>query len=244
MTRVQDTSTRKAQGKRLPWRWLSMALLVLLVVVIAWLEPDEEDLFELCSTQGKPTIYRTDQAEGYFDGLTDNCWGCWRYLRNTDYEFIEFSLSKRRLDFDPIREPGIYRVSRIQAGSPECHAELTAYYTKSPMMREEFERNNWCFKVERYESRQARYGYYYQDLGVVSYGPVTGSAIRAQKLFYLDHATDELLAETTNYSLRKYPYIRFSSFGSEKHCNTFKDELGMRDLRGSEIIVPVKEREE
>ena len=146
MARSENGSDTKARCKRRPLRWLLAALLVSVGVVTAWLEPDEDDLFELCSTQGKPTIYRSVEAEGYFDGLTENCWGCWRYLRNTDYRFIEFSLSKKRLDFDPIREPGIYRISRVPADSSECHAELTDHYSKAQMMREELELNNWCFQ--------------------------------------------------------------------------------------------------
>ncbi len=69
MARVGDAATSKPQGKRRPWRRVLVALLIPVGFVIAWLEPDEEDLFELCSTQGKPTIYRTVEAEGYFDRI-------------------------------------------------------------------------------------------------------------------------------------------------------------------------------
>ena len=233
---LRDSGKRKSR-RRWPW----FGLLVPVFFVIAWLEPDEEDLFELCSTQGKPTIYRSVVAEGYYDGAADDCWGCWGYLRNTDYKFIEFSLSRKRQPFDPITEPGIYRVSRIQAGSPRCHEKLTAYYTKAKMMRDEFERNNWCFQVERFDARQARYGYYREGLGVVASSPVTGSSIAAKRFYFVDHDTEEILAETTSYSLRKYPFFQISSFGSSKHCNTFKDELGMRDLDRQVVINPVKE---
>ena len=237
-----DQSSRRNSGKRKSRRrWLWFGLLVPVFFVIAWLEPDEEDLFELCSTQGKPTIYRSVVAEGYYDGAADDCWGCWGYLRNTDYKFIEFSLSRKRQPFDPITEPGIYRVSRIQAGSPQCHEKLTAYYTKAKMMRDEFERNNWCFQVERFDARRARYGYYREGLGVVASSPVTGSSIAAKRFYFVDHDTEEILAETTSYSLRKYPFFQISSFGSSKHCNTFKDELGMRDLDRQVVINPVKE---
>ena len=233
---LRDSGKRKSR-RRWPW----FGLLVPVFFVIAWLEPDEEDLFELCSTQGKPTIYRSVVAEGYYDGAADDCWGCWGYLRNTDYKFIEFSLSRKRRHFDPITEPGIYRVSRIQAGSPQCHEKLTAYYTKAKMMRDEFERNNWCFQVERFDARRARYGYYREGLGVVASSPVSGSSIAAKRFYFVDHDTEEVLAETTSYSLRKYPFFQISSFGSSKHCNTFKDELGMRDLDRQVVINPVKE---
>ncbi len=148
MADMGSESTNRHSSKpksRRGWLWLGLLVLALFFV-IAWLEPDEEDLFELCSTQGRPTIYRSVEAEGYYDGATDDCWGCWGYLANTDYKFIEFSLSETSAGgFDPITEPGIYRVSRIQEGSPQCHEKLTAYYTKTQMMRDEFERNNWCF---------------------------------------------------------------------------------------------------
>ena len=218
MARSENGSDTKARCKRRPLRWLLAALLVSVGVVTAWLEPDEDDLFELCSTQGKPTIYRSVEAEGYFDGAAEDCWGCWNYLENTDYKFIEFKISDEKA-WGPINEPGIYRVSRISAGSAECDAKLTAYYTKTQLRREEFERNNWCFQVERFDTRQARYGYYSQGLGVIESSPLSRSSISAKRMFYVDHESDEVIAESTNFSLGKYPFIGLSSFRSKKHCN-------------------------
>ena len=103
MARFEDAATSKPQGKRRPWRRVLVALLIPVGFVIAWLEPDEEDLFELCSTQGKPTIYRTVEAEGYFFGSASDCWGCWNYLENTDYKFIEFNISDEKV-WGPIRK--------------------------------------------------------------------------------------------------------------------------------------------
>lgn len=225
-------------------RWIWFGAIVLACVIFAWLEPDEDDLFELCSTQGKPVIYRSVVAEGYYDGATDNCWGCWGYLSNTDYKFIEFSLNKKRLRFDPITEPGIYRVSRIDAGSSSCHEKLTAFYTKTAMQREEFERNNWCFQVERFESRQARYGYYSQGLGVIKSSPLSKSSISANHMFYVDHEMEEVVAEATNFSLGKYPFIGLSSFRNTKHCNTYIDELGPRGLNKQSVVRPFKEAQQ
>ena len=241
MAESGDESSRRDSGKRKSrrrWFWLGLLVLAPVSVVIAWLEPDEDDLFELCSTQGRPTIYRSVEAEGYYDGATDNCWGCWGYLRNTDYKFIEFSLSRKRRHFDPITEPGVYRVSRIQAGSPQCHEQLTAYYTRAQMMRDEFERNNWCFQVERFDTRQARYGYYHEGLGKVASSPLTGSSISASRIFFLDHQNGEILADSTDFGLGKYPFFQVSSFRSRKVCNDFIDQLGVRGLDRQEVIKP------
>jgi hypothetical protein len=216
-----------------------VALLVIAFAVVAWLEPDEEDLFELCSTQGMPTIYRTVEAEGYFFGSTEDCWGCWNYLENTDYRFIEFRISDEKV-WGPINKPGIYRASRIDAGSPHCDQRLTAFYTKTQLRREEFERNNWCFQLERFDGRRARYGNLYQTLGTFKSSPITGSYISGQRIRYVDFDKGEILAETTNFSLGKYPFIHTSSFSTEKHCNTFKDELGIRDLPTRAIIKPLQ----
>jgi len=236
-----DTASRSPRGKRRLWRWVLVALLVSVAFVIAWLEPDEDDLFELCSTQGMPTIYRSVEADGYFFGSVSDCWGCWNYIENTDYKFIEFAISDEKV-WGPIKKPGIYRASRIDASSPLCDQELTAYYTKTLQRRGEFERNNWCFQLERFDERQAQYGYQYQSLGRVISNPFTGSYISGQRIFYFDFQKDEVLAEATNFSLAKYPFIQVSSFVTEKHCNTFKDELGNRDLPGQAVIKPFKER--
>ena len=240
MSRVEDASTRKPEGKRRPWRRLLLVLLVPVFLVIAWLEPDEEDLFELCSTQGKPTIYRTVEAEGYFFGSAGDCWGCWNYLENTDYKFIEFTISDEKV-WGPINKPGIYRASRIEARSPQCDEKLTAFYTKTQQRREEFERNNWCFQLERFDERRARYGYYHEGLGTLFSSPVTGSSISAARSFFLDHASGDILAETTDYSLVKYPFFQVSSFRSSKVCNDFADQLGFRGVNRQEVIKPGKE---
>lgn len=224
-------------------RWFWLVLLAPIACILAWIEPDEQALYDLCASRGKPVIYQSVQADGYYDGTSDNCWGCWNNLENADYTFIEFSLSRQRQAFDPITSPGIYRVSRIDAGSKNCHEPLTAYYKKTSLRREQMERHNWCFQVERFNSRQARFAYYHQSLGVVRSNPVTGSSISARRMFYVDHQAGRVIAEATNYSLGKYPYFQPSSFGSTKHCNTYIDDLGPRGLNRQAVIVPSRERD-
>jgi len=240
MARSENGSDTKARCKRRPLRWLLAALLVSVGVVTAWLEPDEDDLFELCSTQGKPTIYRSVEAEGYFDGAAEDCWGCWNYLENTDYKFIEFKISDEKA-WGPINEPGIYRVSRISAGSAECDAKLTAYYTKTQLRREEFERNNWCFQLERFDKRQARYGYYQEGLGEVMNSPITGSSISGGRIFFMDHKDDYLLAQSLDFGLTKFPSFEISSFRTRRVCNDFIDQIGKRSLDREEVVKPCKE---
>lgn len=240
MIKPGNSSDRKAPVRRRSWLWLLLVLLIPAFGVIAWLEPDEQDLFELCSTQGKPVIYRSVEAEGYFYGSATDCWGCWNYLENTDYKFIEFTISDQKV-WGPIQEPGIYRATRIPAGSPQCDAKLTSFYTKTQRRREEFERNNWCFQLERLDGREARYGYYYEGLGAVSRSPVTGSSITAARSFFLDHERGEILAETTDYGLAKYPFFQVSSFRSRGVCNDFADKLGFRSFNRQEVIKPGRE---
>jgi len=225
---------KKRKSRR---RWLWLLVLAPAFGVIAWLEPDEEDLFELCSTQGRPTIYRSVEAEGYYDGATEDCWGCWNYLANTDYTFIEFSIIDDKA-WGPINEPGIYRASRIPDDSPECDEKLTSFYTKTRLRREEFERRKCCFALEKFDARQARYGYYSEGLGRVSSSPITGSSISASRIYYRDHDNDEILAESTDYALAKYPFFRVSSFRSVKVCNDYIEQLGVRGLDRQEVIKP------
>lgn len=233
----RDSSKPKSRRR---WLWFGLLVLAPVFVVIAWLEPDEEDLFELCSTQGKPTIYRSVSAEGYYDGAADDCWGCWNYLANTDYTFIEFSITDDKA-WGPINEPGIYRASRIPDDSPQCDEKLTNFYTKTRLRREEFERRKWCFALEKFDVRQARYGYYSEGLGRVTSSPITGSSISASRIYYRDNGNGEILAESTDYALAKYPFFRVSSFRSVKVCNDFVDRLGKRGINRQEVIIPSKE---
>ncbi len=208
MIKPGNSSDRKALVRRRSWLWLLLVLLIPAFGVIAWLEPDEQDLFELCSTQGKPVIYRSVEAEGYFYGSATDCWGCWNYLENTDYKFIEFTISDQKV-WGPIQEPGIYRATRIPAGSPQCDAKLTSFYTKTQRRREEFERNNWCFQLERLDGREARYGYQYRRgwEQLVS-SPVTGSSIVSSRLLSWIMRITRYLPKPRTFGLGKISLFR------------------------------------
>lgn len=235
---VQCIGDRSARKRRRRWSWL---LLLVGIGIVSWLEPDRDDLFDMCATQGQPIVHRTVIDDGYFEGSTDDCWNCWNYLRNTDYKFIEFTLSKKRREDEPISEPGVYRVSRIDAGSLRCNAELTDHYTKTRLRRELMQSNNWCFQVERLDSRQARYGSYQEGLGIVESSPVTGTSIHAARRYWLDHDSNEVIAEYTNYALTPYSGILPSSSSADSHCNSFFDVLGPRDIKRQDIIQPGEE---
>jgi len=233
----ENSHHKRGRGRmRLVW----LAIIGLAYLVFAWFEPDKEDLFEICRSRGMPAIYRTVTADGYFDGTVENCRGCWRYLENTDYRFIEFPII-RPPSYGPITEAGIYRASRIQAGSPECDVELTASYTKAKIIRKEFERNDWCLKLEKLDSRRARFGYYRENLGALTSSPITGSSIYGTRHYFLDHETGEVLAESTNYTLASFPRFHISSFSSGAHCNTYINQLGPRGLDRQSVILPTSE---
>ncbi|MEZ5502967.1 MAG: hypothetical protein R3E50_10020 [Halioglobus sp.] len=241
MADPQDEKRSARKRRKLRYRWPAVIGMACLFAFLAWLEPDEDDLFALCSQQGNPTVFRSVNAEGFFYGSAEDCWGCWNYLENTDYKFIEFSISDNK-SWGPINEPGIYRASRISTGSVHCHEKLTAFYTRTETGRKLFERNNWCFQLEKFSSRKARYAYYVEDAGTIRSSAVTGSRIYATRIYYFDHDVDEVLAEYTTYSLIKYPFIRISSFATTQSCNDFTREPGQRVLDRQEVIIPVRER--
>jgi hypothetical protein len=219
------------------WKFWVFSGLFLLVCAAVWLEPTEDDLFELCSTQGKPQIYRSVEADGYYYGTTDDCWNCWIYLKNTDYLFIEFSIAEELPNYMPISGPGVYRVSRIESNSEQCDTKLTSHYKQYESTRKLMEDNNWCFKVERFDNRQARYGEYLEFLGTVKSNPISGSAIGRKRVFWLDHKTDEVIAEYTDFSLNSFPLLRFSSFHTRSHCNSFIEKLGPRGIDQQKVMI-------
>ena len=78
-------------------------------------------------------------------------------------------------------------------------------------------------------------------LGVVDASPITGSSISAARSFFIDHENDQILGETTDFGLVKYPFFQVSSFRSRRVCNDFVDRLGHRGLKKQEVIKPGKE---
>jgi hypothetical protein len=57
----------------------------------------------------------------------------------------------------------------------------------------------------------------------------------------LDHNTSDVLAQSTDFGLSKYPLFQVSSFRTRRVCNDFKDRLGKRGINRQEVVKPRKE---
>jgi hypothetical protein len=104
------------------------------------------------------------------------------------------------------------------------------------------EENHWCFQLERFDERQARFGMYREYLGEVTSSPFSGSTISAKRGYWLDHKNGDMIAEYTDYSLTSFPHFKPSSFQTPMHCNSFIDQLGPRGLDIHDVLRPLSDR--
>lgn len=117
----------------------------------------------LCLTQGGLKVIKTvENVDGYFD--EGNKPGCGRgcvedLLIERKYEFIEMEVKKPQKDFLTL-EPGLYRFSRAEKGSPACELYYEEksryhYYNEIP--------ERYCVATERITTLKSMYSAHLYD---------------------------------------------------------------------------------
>ena len=84
-----------------------------------------DELKRLCEKDAGLTIYKTVEADGYYDDTTQ-CHHCWHGLINGPFEYVEFCdhESKRHPLTYILKEHGCYRLSKVKRDSGQCHVEI------------------------------------------------------------------------------------------------------------------------
>ena len=160
-----------------------------------------EELKRLCEKDAGVKIYKTVEADGYYDGYTD-CHHCWQNLIEGPYRYIEFCNDKQRNSLAWIfPDVGCSRVSKVDRASGQCHAAIDEKVTSRKWTKYiEFSENS-CIAIEPIVSPEARYGYY-EGLKFWSANNGGSEFIRAHA-FILDMSSGDYLSEYIYY---KYNY--------------------------------------
>lgn len=112
-----------------------------------------DELKMLCEKDAGLTIYKTVEAEGYYDATGSNT-----IVAETDYRFIEFC-DENPTFVDAIPEPGCWRVSKVKRESGQCYERLDKRLAKIVVEPyPEFLKDN-CIAVEKIEKPEADYKY-------------------------------------------------------------------------------------
>jgi len=156
-----------------------------------------DELKRLCEKDAGLTIYKTVEADGYYDTTGGNA-----DLIHSDYQFFEYcDDSPTIVDLTP--DPGCWRVSKVKRNTGRCYAPLDKRLAKFIVEPYPEFLENHCMAVEKIDKPRARYSYH---SGLKSWPAKNGVSefIRSYALFK-EVQSGDILSEYISYSYNKRP---------------------------------------
>ncbi len=158
---------------------------------------DLQELSTLCERDGGLKIYKTVEADGYYDATGRNS-----SLIHTDYRFFEYcDDSPSKHDFIP--QPGCWRLSTVRRDSGLCHEKIDkriANFVVEPYP--EFLKGH-CISVNEIAAPTAKYSFDSQ----LDFWPAKNEASRFGKSTsaILDTVSNEVIGSYINYVYKEHP---------------------------------------
>ena len=121
----------------------------------------EKKFDALCREQAGIWIYKTVQAEGFFNKKI-NCSERINFLMSTNFKFIEYC-NDSNLGSNPMREAGCWRLSKSSVEDPKCNQELTNYGIRGWRVINPNLPSNFCLSSEQIVAASAEYEYYMSE---------------------------------------------------------------------------------
>jgi len=157
-----------------------------------------DKLKELCEKDAGLTIYKTVEADGYYDDTTI-CHHCWHGLINSPYQYIEFC------DFDSDRPPimyilkdhGCYRLSKVKRDSNQCHIEIDSDINKKAVEPFVSFRDKQCISVESIDKPESELGLFLN----IKKDVVIKNDFEISKYHHTIKNNTQKIGELINYSL-------------------------------------------
>jgi len=196
---------------------LSVLFLVIASFACAAENEGLDELKRLCEKDAGLKIYKTVEADGYYNAYSESGWG--DALIKGPYQFYEYcddspSLSKAAL----IPEPGCYRLRKVHRKEGQCHQRIdeklsTFVVAPYPKFLEEF-----CIEVQKIENPTAIYSFHSESK---SWSDKNGvSEFRRSHVFVKDRLSSETLGEYISYSYNEKP-----RHTSPKSCNIINKQI-------------------
>ena len=176
------------------------------------------ELKSLCEKDAGLRIYKTVQAEGYYDttGGFDLVLSPYKF-----YEFCDNSPSPSK--FNVIPEPGCYRVEKVKRKEGQCHPGYDEALEKVVVDPYPEFLTNHCISVQKIDKPMARYSYY-ADIEVWKDKNEKSGFIRSE-ISIKDSSNDNVLGGFINYSYTANPVIPVSKSCDDidAHYSSFAD---------------------
>ena len=137
-------------------RLKKIGLLVLSALLTACGSSGLDELKRLCEKDAGLTIYKTVEAEGYYDATSI---GVGANLIDSGYQFLEFCNDDPKFT-QAITEPGCWRVSKVKRESGRCYERLDKRLAKYVVEPYPAFLKDRCLAVEKIDKPMARYSYH------------------------------------------------------------------------------------
>lgn len=190
------------------------------------------ELKRLCEKDAGLTIYKTVEADGYFDASRKD--GALRLLIASDYDFIEYCNEAPNI-MSFLEEPGCARYTRVAKNSGLCDVRIDKILNKSAVGPNVSFRAKYCIAFEKIDKPEARYAYNAQ-LDEWLANNKYSEFIRTQA-FVEDRVSREVLGQYISYSYNVRP-----RHSSPKSCNIIDEKYpSFAETRLIETVInPIK----
>ncbi|MBQ0713512.1 MAG: hypothetical protein KBT53_11175 [Porticoccus sp.] len=174
-------------------------LFLLLFLVCAACSSEKRGLAELkrlCEKDAGLTIYKTVEADGYYNttGRID--------LVNSQYRFFEYC-DESPSQFDSIPVPGCYRLTKVNRDSGQCHDGIDQSLSRFIVEPYPEFLEQYCIAVKKIDKPEARYAYN-EQLDIWLANNKHSEFIRTE-VFVEDRASQEVLGQYISYSYNVRP---------------------------------------
>jgi hypothetical protein len=173
-----------------------------------------DELKTLCEKDAGLTIYKTVEADGYYDATSI---GIGANLIESDYQFMEFCNDDPKFT-RAITEPGCWRVSKVKRELGICYERLDNMLAKNVVEPYPEFLKEHCIAVERLDKPEAMYSYHSDPKQWLDKNGK--SEFRRSDAYIKDVATFEVLGRFVSYSYNEKP-----RHTSPTSCNRFGDEF-------------------
>lgn len=179
---------------------ISLLIIALLVSACDSEKAGLAELKRLCEKDAGLTIYKTVEADGYYDSYTD-CHHCWKKLIKSNYQFVEFCAEEEQHPLSYIlADRGCFRIFKTKRNQNICHARIDqrlSDFKADPYP--EFLKEH-CIAVDKIEKPMARYTYEVERKDWwINEGTGTKMTWGAGRI--IDTKTNEILGERISYGL-------------------------------------------
>lgn len=201
-------------------------VLLLLLLVCTSCSSEKKGLAELkrlCEKDAGLTIYKTVEANGFYDASRKD--GALRFLIASDYDFIEYCNSAPNI-MSFLTEPGCARYTKVAKNSGLCDVRIEKILNKSVVGQNVSFRAKYCIAFEQLDKPEAQYKYN-EQLDIWLANNKYSEFIRTE-VSIEDRASNEVLGRYISYSYNARP--RHTSPKScrlldKKFSASIKDEL-------------------